>query len=148
MLLSRACLGRVAIKWQAGDPPASAMALRRSAGRLQIRMKSIVWLAAFPVLLAGLVTLPLPLPTGLPLIALSLVMVLAASPWAIRLLRRLRRRSLRLNGIFMKLEDRAPLRLGRVLKRTRPRIRMPRPENLSSQPEKGDQRGMQRAKST
>ncbi|MFN4168885.1 MAG: hypothetical protein ACK4HD_11295 [Pannonibacter phragmitetus] len=88
-------------------------------------MKSIVWLAAFPVLLAGLVTLPLPLPTGLPLIALSLVMVLAASPWAIRLLRRLRRRSLRLNGIFMKLEDRAPLRLGRVLKRTRPRIRMP-----------------------
>ncbi|SUA99900.1 Uncharacterised protein [Pannonibacter phragmitetus] len=88
-------------------------------------MKSIVWLAALPVLLAGLVTLPLPLPTGLPLIALSLFMVLAASPWAIRLLRRLRRRSLRLNGIFMKLEDKAPLRLGRVLKRTRPRIRMP-----------------------
>lgn len=86
-------------------------------------MKSIVWLAALPVLLAGLVTLPLPLPTGVPLLAVGLVMILAASPWAVRLLRRLRRRFERLNSLFLKLENRAPQRLGRILRRTRPRTK-------------------------
>lgn len=84
-------------------------------------MRTLVWLTAPLVLLAGLVTLPLPLPTGLPLIALGLVMVLAASPWAIRLLRRLRRKSPRLDGLCQALEDRSPARLGRILRRTRPR---------------------------
>ncbi|ALV25867.1 hypothetical protein ADZ37_06075 [Pannonibacter phragmitetus] len=90
-------------------------------------MKSIVWLAALPLLLAGGLTLPLPLPTGLPLLVLGLVMILAASPWAVRLLRRLRRRFLRLNGLFHTLEDRAPVRLGRILRRTRPRQKLPVP---------------------
>lgn len=87
-------------------------------------MKSIVWLAALPLLLAGGLTLPLPLPTGLPLLVLGLVMILAASPWAVRLLRR---RFLRLNGLFHTLEDRAPVRLGRILRRTRPRQKLPAP---------------------
>jgi hypothetical protein len=84
-------------------------------------MKSIIWLAAAPVLLAGIITLPLPLPTGIPLLALGLVMVLAVSPWAMRLLRRLRRKFPRLDGLFQTVEDRAPARLGRILRRTRPR---------------------------
>lgn len=86
-----------------------------------VLMKSIIWLAAAPVLLAGLVTLPLPLPTGIPLLALGLVMVLAVSPWAMRLLRRIRRKSARLDGVLQTVEDKAPAGLGRILRRTRPR---------------------------
>ena len=84
------------------------------------------WLAglfAALCIVAGLVTFPTPIPSGIPLVGLGLVVfvtrVRAAPLW----LRLLRRRSLRVDGLLVYLEAAVPDDWGRILRRTRPRGR-------------------------
>lgn len=81
----------------------------------------LLWLfLAFALILLGLATLWLPIPTGVPLLAAGTITLIAADRRAARLLRRQRKALPRLNSLFVWLEDRSPVRLGRILRRTRP----------------------------
>ncbi|GAA0785635.1 hypothetical protein E1180_17945 [Roseibium denhamense] len=88
-------------------------------------MKVLWWSVAALMILLGLLTVWLPIPTGVPLMALGLVVVIATSRKAARLLRNRRRSTPYLNGAFTWVEDRSPLRFARILKRTRPRRKNP-----------------------
>ncbi|HMB74941.1 MAG TPA: hypothetical protein VKN76_00980 [Kiloniellaceae bacterium] len=84
------------------------------------------WLATLLAVLcivAGLVTFPTPIPSGVPLVGLGLVVFVTQVRVAPIWLRRLRRRSLYLDGLLVRLEAAAPYDWGRILKRTRPRGR-------------------------
>ncbi|WP_439527742.1 hypothetical protein [Pannonibacter sp.] len=80
-----------------------------------------IWGAAAVMIVLGLLTVLLPIPTGVPLLAGGAMLILSTSPSAARWLRRRRRGSGWLNGWFTWLEQRAPLRLARILGRSRPR---------------------------
>jgi hypothetical protein len=84
-------------------------------------MKLLWWSLAAVLILLGLATVWLPIPTGVPLLALGGVVIIGTSRSAARLLRRRRKSTPRLNGAFTWIEDRSPLRFARILKRTRPR---------------------------
>lgn len=84
-------------------------------------MKLLWWSLAAVLILLGVATVWLPIPTGVPLLALGIVVIIGTSRSATRMLRT-RRRSLRhLDTAITWVEDRSPLRIARVLKRTRPR---------------------------
>ncbi len=68
----------------------------------------------------GAITLPTPLPTGAPLLALGLAILVSTSTTARRWLRALRRRSGRLDSVVRIAEPRLGRRLGVHLRRTRP----------------------------
>ncbi|MTH98214.1 hypothetical protein [Roseibium sp. RKSG952] len=84
-------------------------------------MKILWWGVAIILFVLGLATVWMPIPTGVPLMALGAIVVIATSRSAARMLRQRRRRGSRLNRVFVWLEDRAPLHFSRILKRTRPR---------------------------
>ena len=73
------------------------------------------------VFVIGLILAPTPIPLGVPLMALSVFLLIATNRHAARLVARLRRRFDWLNRAFIFIEDRAGPRIGRTLKRTRPR---------------------------
>ncbi|MEP4031422.1 hypothetical protein [Roseibium polysiphoniae] len=84
-------------------------------------MKLLYWTLALVLIALGLATVWLPIPTGVPLLALGMIVIIATSRQAARALRNRRRRVPRLNSLFTWLEDRSPMRFARILKRTRPR---------------------------
>lgn len=84
-------------------------------------MKLLWWSLAGFLILLGLLTVWLPIPTGVPLLALGLIVIVATSRSAARSLRSRRRNTPPLNNVFIWVEDRSPLRFARILKRTRPR---------------------------
>ena len=76
-------------------------------------------------LIAGLITLPLPLPTGVFLIAGGMIILIYSSRRVAGIVRLARRRSGRLDYGITFIEDRAGERFGAILKRTRPRRSKP-----------------------
>jgi fatty acid desaturase len=82
----------------------------------------LVWSAAVVLIALGLLTVWLPIPTGVPLLAAGLVLILATSRQAVRWLRARRRRNLDFNRLMSGLEDRAPAPMAQVLRRSRPRL--------------------------
>ncbi|MCX2725024.1 hypothetical protein [Roseibium salinum] len=84
-------------------------------------MKLLWWSLAAVFILLGLATLWLPVPTGVPLLALGMIIIVGTSRGATRMLRMRRRHLPRLNDAITWVEDRSPLRFARILKRTRPR---------------------------
>ncbi|WP_051242902.1 hypothetical protein [Stappia stellulata] len=81
----------------------------------------LVWSAALVLIALGLLTVWLPIPTGVPLIAGGAFLILATSRQAVRWLRARRRRNLDFNRLMSGLEDRAPAPMAQVLRRSRPR---------------------------
>lgn len=73
------------------------------------------------VFVIGLILAPTPIPIGVPLMALSVFLLIATNRSAARNVVRLRKRFGWLNRAFVFIEDRAGPRIGRTLKRTRPR---------------------------
>lgn len=71
-------------------------------------------------LIAGLLTVWTPLPTGVPLIALGLFLLLTVSPRAKRVLRRIRARHPRVDRGLEWIEARAHRSMAVTLRRTRP----------------------------
>ncbi|WP_425088429.1 hypothetical protein [Stappia sp.] len=84
-----------------------------------------VWSAAVVLIVFGLLTIWLPIPTGVPLIAGGAFLILGTSRQAVRWLRARRRRNLDLNRLISGLEDRAPTPVAEVLRRSRPRLSRP-----------------------
>ncbi|PVB61212.1 hypothetical protein [Labrenzia sp. 011] len=84
-------------------------------------MKLLWWSFAAVLILLGLATVWLPIPTGVPLLALGMIVIIATSRSAARLLRSRRRNTPHLNHAITWVEDRSPLHFARILKRTRPR---------------------------
>ncbi|KZM51315.1 hypothetical protein [Labrenzia sp. OB1] len=84
-------------------------------------MKLLWWCIAAVLILLGLATVWMPVPTGIPLLALGLILIIATSRSAARQLRSHRRTTPHLNHALTWVEDRSPLRFARILKRTRPR---------------------------
>ena len=71
----------------------------------------------------GLLTVWTPIPTGVPLLAFGLFILIATHSWAARLLRRLRRSYAFLNDGMIWVEERTKGQFSRVLRRSRPRVR-------------------------
>tara|TARA_R110002124_G_scaffold85148_1_gene221071 strand:- start:7021 stop:7278 length:258 start_codon:yes stop_codon:yes gene_type:complete len=69
----------------------------------------------------GLILAPTPIPLGVPIMALSVFLLIATNRHAARQVAKLRKRIGWLNRAFMFIEDRAGPRIGRTLRRTRPR---------------------------
>lgn len=84
-------------------------------------MKFLWWSLAALLLMLGFATVWLPIPTGVPLLALGLIVIVGTSRSAARLLRRRRRTTPPLNDAITWVENRSPLRFAKILKRTRPR---------------------------
>ncbi|MBD8892118.1 hypothetical protein [Roseibium litorale] len=84
-------------------------------------MKLVWWALALVLILLGLATIALPIPTGVPLLATGAVILIATSRTLARALRSRRRRLPQLNRTFHWLETKSPRHLARILKRTRPR---------------------------
>ena len=78
---------------------------------------------AFVCLLVGFVTVWTPLPTGVPLLAIGIVILVSVSPTARRLMRRGRMKSDRLDRSVAFVETRAHRSMSTMLKRTRPLAR-------------------------
>ncbi len=84
-------------------------------------MKLLWWTLAAVLIALGLATVWLPIPTGVPLLALGAVVIIGTSRGAARKVRKHRRSTEKLNHALTWLENRSPLRFARILKRTRPR---------------------------
>lgn len=97
----------------------------------------IVWLVLKPLgilsLLAGLVSLPTPLPIGAVLIVFGTGLLVMTSVTARRVVRSVRTLSMPADFMFARLEGRVGRRLGVPLRRTRPltrRLRAPAPPRV------------------
>lgn len=84
-------------------------------------MKLVWWSLALLLIGLGLLTVWLPIPTGVPFLSLGLIVIIATSRSAARMLRNRRRTTRPLDNAIMWVEERSPLRFARILKRTRPR---------------------------
>jgi hypothetical protein len=84
-------------------------------------MKLLWWVFAAVLIVLGLATVWMPIPTGVPLLALGGIIIIGSSRSAARMIRRHRKNREALDNVFLFLEERAPLNLARILKRTRPR---------------------------
>ncbi|WMS43320.1 hypothetical protein RDV64_02645 [Acuticoccus sp. MNP-M23] len=78
---------------------------------------------AFICLIIGLITVWTPLPTGVPLLAAGIVILVSISPTARRLVRRARMNSSPLDRGVAFIEARAHRSMATMLKRTRPLAR-------------------------
>ncbi|MBO6756816.1 MAG: hypothetical protein JJ902_10865 [Roseibium sp.] len=87
-------------------------------------MKILWWILAAALIVLGLATVWLPLPTGVPLMTAGAIVIIATSRSAARMVRKRRQRMSSLNGAITWLENRSPVRLARILKRTRPRKKL------------------------
>lgn len=85
--------------------------------------KLAIYAAAAACLIMGLATVWTPLPTGVPLIALGVVLLATVSPTARRQVRRARAWSGWLDRNLARVEVRAGRPMGTMLKRTRPLAR-------------------------
>lgn len=85
--------------------------------------KTIYLALAVVCLFVGLLTVWTPLPTGVPLIAVGIVILVSVSATARRTLRRLRERSNGLDRSLCFVETRAHRNMSTMLKRTRPLAR-------------------------
>ncbi|MCT8970251.1 hypothetical protein [Microbaculum marinisediminis] len=90
---------------------------------------------AILALIAGAITVPTPLPTGAPLMALGLALLVATSSTARRWLRSVRRRSNHLDRLIRIAEPRFGRRLGVALRRTRPIVPAAARRDRSTAPE-------------
>ncbi|WP_319410999.1 hypothetical protein [uncultured Cohaesibacter sp.] len=90
---------------------------------------------AFLCLLAGLATIWLPIPTGVPLLALGSFLVIANSRVGRNAIRRLRKQVDWLDHGVVWLEERAGRTIGRVLKTTRPLMTRHRQKKQGTPPE-------------
>lgn len=97
-------------------------------------MKILWWSLAAVLILLGLATVWLPIPTGVPLLALGLIVIVGTSRSAMRHLRKHRRSTPHLNKAITWVENRSPLRFARILKRTRPRNKKPRHDHGQQRP--------------
>lgn len=88
----------------------------------RVRKLGIIGIALL-CLLIGLVTVGTPLPTGVPLLALGILLLVGVSATARRMLRAGRRRSGALDRSLVFVETRAHRNMGTMLKRTRPLAR-------------------------
>lgn len=84
-------------------------------------MKLFWWGVAVVLIVLGLATVWMPIPTGVPLLALGGIVIIGTSRNAARMIRRHRKDRRTLDKAFIFLEERAPSNLARILKRTRPR---------------------------
>ncbi|WP_346892550.1 hypothetical protein [uncultured Roseibium sp.] len=84
-------------------------------------MKLLWWGFAAVLIVLGLATVWMPIPTGVPLLTLGGIIIIGSSRSAARMIRKHRRNRETLDKAFFFLEERAPLNLARILKRTRPR---------------------------
>ncbi|WP_417677547.1 hypothetical protein [Roseibium sp.] len=84
-------------------------------------MKLFWWMLAAVLIVLGLATVWMPIPTGVPLLALGGIIIIGSSRSAARMIRKHRRSRETLDRVFLFLEERAPLNLARILRRTRPR---------------------------
>ncbi len=84
-------------------------------------MKLFWWVFAAVLIVLGLATVWMPIPTGVPLLALGGIIIIGSSRSTARMIRKHRRGRETLDRVFLYLEERAPLKLARILKRTRPR---------------------------
>ncbi|MCS6758698.1 MAG: hypothetical protein MO852_06440 [Candidatus Devosia euplotis] len=69
----------------------------------------------------GLIMAPTPIPLGVPIMAVTVFLLIATNRHAARQVAGLRKRAGWLNRAFMFIEDRAGPRIGRTMRRTRPR---------------------------
>lgn len=83
--------------------------------RLVLRVIGLV------MVLAGIASLPFPIPFGILIMVIGLVLVLGNSVWAAELVRRARRRWPKLNAGLRKAGRRLPRSMHRVLFSTDPR---------------------------
>jgi hypothetical protein len=74
-------------------------------------------------LVVGAITAPMPIPTGVPLIAFGIVLLVGVSATARRLVRGARHRSHRADRAIAWIEDRAHRNMATMLRRTRPLAR-------------------------
>ncbi|MEM1284648.1 MAG: hypothetical protein AAGH43_04620 [Pseudomonadota bacterium] len=79
-------------------------------------------MAGLLALVAGMILLPLPLPFGIPLLAVGVILLLSSSITARRIVRALRAKSDMLDRLFTAVEERLAGRAGALLRSTR-RIR-------------------------
>jgi hypothetical protein len=86
-----------------------------------VDMKLLWWSLAAVLILTGLATVWLPIPTGVPLLALGMMVIVGTSRSAARILRQHRRNRPSLNDAIAWLENRSPPQFARILRRTRPR---------------------------
>lgn len=93
---------------------------------------------ALVCLIVGFVTVWTPIPTGVPLIALGIFLLLTVSPRAKRTLRGLRTRYGRVDRVVEWVEVRAHRSMATTLKRTRPRRFKPKLGRLAPLPATGD----------
>ena len=105
-----------------------------------IKQWAIVGFALF-CLVAGTATIWLPIPTGVPLLALGAFLVIANSRIGRNKVRRLRKQIDWLDRSLLWLEERAGRSVGRVLKTTRPLMTRKRAEQAArSKPPSGEAR--------
>jgi hypothetical protein len=89
-------------------------------------MRNVIIISlAIAVLIVGLAFSLTPIPLGTPLVALALVVLIATSRFAARWLTIARMRLGLVDRMMAWLESRSGVRIGRILRRTRPQ-RMPR----------------------
>jgi hypothetical protein len=74
-------------------------------------------------LVVGAITAPMPIPTGVPLIALGIVLLVGVSATARRFVRRGRARWHKVDHAIVWIEDRAHRNMSTMLRRTRPLAR-------------------------
>ncbi|MBO0346747.1 hypothetical protein J0X15_16085 [Roseibium sp. CAU 1637] len=91
-------------------------------------MKLIWSVIALFLFALGLATVWLPIPTGVPLMAFGLILLIGSSRKAARTLRKRRKTGRRLNSLFIWIEDRTPSQFARILRRTRPATRPTAPQ--------------------
>lgn len=89
-------------------------------------------------LVVGLITVWTPIPSGVPLIAVGIFLLLTVSPRAKRILRGLRTRYGRLDRAVEWVEVRAHRSMATTLKRTRPRRFKPKLRGLAPVPATSD----------
>ena len=82
--------------------------------------KAVLIVVGLVCLVVGIITAPTPLPTGVPLIALSLVILVGVSPTARRVVRAARNHFDWFHHGLAFVEARAARRLSTPLRRTRP----------------------------
>ncbi|AEQ50629.1 hypothetical protein [Pelagibacterium halotolerans] len=75
---------------------------------------------ALALLVVGAVLAPTPIPAGVPLMALAIFLLIGSSKFALRSVRRLRRRWERLDRALTHLETRTAGTIARTFRRTRP----------------------------
>ncbi len=84
-------------------------------------MKWVMWPVALACIVLGLMTVWLPIPTGVPLLATGMFLIIANHRRSARFVRKQRQAMPRFNRGLSWIEDKTTGYFSRVLRRTRPR---------------------------